>query len=441
VALDSRTPSPTGTAAPTQEPTQTPDLPPTETPTPTPEPPPLESAQYFYDGDGTLVKSIVNGEVTYYVSRQFHLRVSGEETRIQKYYPFGGQPIAVRTQANGTDTLNWLLTDHLGSAQVTAAEGGAASGVQRYSAFGEARSRGGEMPTAYQYTGQLSQMEQVGLYHYGARWFDPGLMLFTSPDTLVPDLNNSIDSNRYSYARYNPIRYTDPTGHAVALPVDGGAYDALDKLEDDFARFWNPSSPLITPPEPSMLKSSTWTPPSLGITPVDACSGTNWSVVCKDPTLISSGQVETNVVYPTIPTPGNYDGPYVEEACVHPLLCILVLAADAGNWVTYQTNTPARLAGSYVVGNVTYEVHKNQVGYYLTVPSLGVSNNTNSNISLRSIIVNDVRLIPESQAGVGPGQSVSVAMPAYGYPGSTGMVTIRIDSDVYVSFALVVSFP
>ena len=104
---------------------------------------PLESAQYFYDGDGTLVKSIVNGEVTYYVSRQFHLRVSGEETRIQKYYPFGGQPIAVRTQANGTDTLTWLLTDHLGSAQVTAAEGGAASGVQHYTAFGEVRSRGG----------------------------------------------------------------------------------------------------------------------------------------------------------------------------------------------------------------------------------------------------------------------------------------------------------
>ncbi|WP_160318347.1 RHS repeat-associated core domain-containing protein [Levilinea saccharolytica] len=47
--------------------------------------------------------------------------------------------------------------------------GGAASGVQRYSTFGEVRSRGGEMPTAYQYTGQLSQMEQVGLYHYGAR--------------------------------------------------------------------------------------------------------------------------------------------------------------------------------------------------------------------------------------------------------------------------------
>lgn len=266
-------------------------------------------------------------------------------------------------------------------------------------------------------------------------------MMFSSPDTLVPDPYNPIDWNRYLHARGNPIRYTDPTGHAVALPVDGGAYDALDKLEDDFARFWNPSHPLVTPPEPSMLKSSTWTPPSPGITPGAPCSGSNWSVVCKDPTLISSGQVETNVVYPTTPTPSNYDGPYVDQACVHPGLCLLVLAADGLHWITYQTNTPSRLAGSYVVGNVNYEVHKNQVGYYITVPSIGVSNNTNSNLFLRSIIVNDVRLIPESQAVVGPGQSVSGAMPAYGYPGSTGMVTIRIDSDVYVSFELVVSFP
>ncbi|WP_160318457.1 RHS repeat-associated core domain-containing protein [Levilinea saccharolytica] len=171
------------------------------------------------------MKSIVNGEVTYYVSRQFHLRVSGEETRIQKYYPFGGQPIAVRTQANGADTLNWLLTDHLGSAQVTAAEGGAASGVQRYSAFGEVRSRGGEMPTAYQYTGQLSQMEQVGLYHYGARWFDPDIPQFTQPDQIIPDPYNSLYWNRFAYVRYNAINFNDPSGHK-ACSSDGDSFDS-----------------------------------------------------------------------------------------------------------------------------------------------------------------------------------------------------------------------
>ena len=112
------------------------------------------------------------------------------------------------------------LTDHLGSAQVTAAEGGAASGVQRYTAFGEVRSRGGEMPTAYQYTGQLSQMEQVGLYHYRARWFDPAGAHFTQADTLIPDLYNPLDWDRYAYGRGNPLKYTDPTGH-MQVCADG----------------------------------------------------------------------------------------------------------------------------------------------------------------------------------------------------------------------------
>ncbi len=115
------------------------------------------------------------------------------------------------------------LTDHLGSAQVTAAEGGAASGVQRYSAFGGVRSRGGEMPTAYQYTGQLSQMEQVGLYHYGARWFDPAGAHFTQADTLIPNMYNPLDVDRYAYGRGNPLKYTDPTGHMVACDKDDWA--------------------------------------------------------------------------------------------------------------------------------------------------------------------------------------------------------------------------
>jgi hypothetical protein len=38
-------------------------------------------------------------------------------------------------------------------------------------------------------------------------------MQFTSPDTLIPDLNSSLDWNRYAYARGNPLRYSDPSGH------------------------------------------------------------------------------------------------------------------------------------------------------------------------------------------------------------------------------------
>lgn len=52
-----------------------------------------------------------------------------------------------------------------------------------------------------------------GLMYYNARWYDPGISMFTSPDTLIPNLYNSADWNRYGYARFNPIRYNDPTGH------------------------------------------------------------------------------------------------------------------------------------------------------------------------------------------------------------------------------------
>lgn len=38
-------------------------------------------------------------------------------------------------------------------------------------------------------------------------------MQFSQPDTLIPDPYNPLDWNRYSYARYNPIRYKDPSGH------------------------------------------------------------------------------------------------------------------------------------------------------------------------------------------------------------------------------------
>jgi hypothetical protein len=49
--------------------------------------------------------------------------------------------------------------------------------------------------------------------YYNARFYDPYLNHFTQPDSIVPDPSNSQDWDRYSYARNNPLRYTDPTGH------------------------------------------------------------------------------------------------------------------------------------------------------------------------------------------------------------------------------------
>jgi hypothetical protein len=36
---------------------------------------------------------------------------------------------------------------------------------------------------------------------------------FSQPDSIIPNLYNPQDWNRYAYARYNPLKYTDPSGH------------------------------------------------------------------------------------------------------------------------------------------------------------------------------------------------------------------------------------
>jgi len=122
-------------------------------------------------------------------------------------------------------TLNWLLGEHLGSTTVTANSSGTRTGEIRYKAYGASRYTYGTTPTTYHFTGQREE-STIGLYHYGARWYDPALGRFVQADVIIPDLANPQDLNRYSYGLNNPVKYTDPTGHAPAaralVLTDGG---------------------------------------------------------------------------------------------------------------------------------------------------------------------------------------------------------------------------
>jgi RHS repeat-associated protein len=67
------------------------------------------------------------------------------------------------------------------------------------------------------------KIETIKLLDYRARYYDPALGRFISPDTIVPDSANPQSRNRFSYVYNNPLRYNDPTGHVVNAPprVDG----------------------------------------------------------------------------------------------------------------------------------------------------------------------------------------------------------------------------
>lgn len=132
---------------------------------------------------------------------------------MKKYYYAGGQRVAMRNgNTIGTSGLYWLLADHLGSTNKVVNANGTLHSWQLYKAWGEWRA--GSTPgllTDYTFTGQ-KVVSGVGLYYYGARWYDT-LTHFVQPDSIIPDPYNPLDWNRYAYARYNPLVYTDPTGH------------------------------------------------------------------------------------------------------------------------------------------------------------------------------------------------------------------------------------
>lgn len=71
-------------------------------------------------------------------------------------------------------------------------------------------------------TGQ--KRDGAGLLYMNARYYDPQLGAFISPDTIVPDAGLVIDYNRYAYSRANPLKYNDPTGHFVNLAAAGAGF-------------------------------------------------------------------------------------------------------------------------------------------------------------------------------------------------------------------------
>jgi RHS repeat-associated protein len=126
---------------------------------------------------------------------------------IQTAYLLTSAIFAVR---NGSAVTS-LHGDHLGSVSVTT---GASTSSQTFLPWGTVRS-GSVSATKRNYTGQYR--DDTGLLYYHARYYDPALGRFISPDTIVPDPTDPQDLNRYTYAKNNPMRYTDPTGHSIPI--------------------------------------------------------------------------------------------------------------------------------------------------------------------------------------------------------------------------------
>jgi RHS repeat-associated protein len=79
---------------------------------------------------------------------------------------------------------------------------------------------------------------ELDLYYAGGRMYSPTIGRFISQDTLSLDPNNPDTWDLFSYARGNPTRYVDPTGHQTADPSA-----PRDEADETAGRDTRPASP------------------------------------------------------------------------------------------------------------------------------------------------------------------------------------------------------
>jgi RHS repeat-associated protein len=107
--------------------------------------------------------------------------------------------------------------DHLGGTNVLTDNAGTVKelceylpfgGFSRHDKYGSAQ----EVANFY-FTGKEFD-EKIGLYYYGARYYNPLIGRFLTPDTIVQSPGGNPQTlNRYTYCNNNPVNLVDPTGH------------------------------------------------------------------------------------------------------------------------------------------------------------------------------------------------------------------------------------
>lgn len=168
---------------------------------------------FVYDGDGGRVKKIVGATTTRYVNQLYEC----ESNNCSRYIWAGDQRIAIVPDNPTGQPCNpacYFNGDHLSSTNLVTGPTGARVETITYQPYGEINtdSPGTPVNTSYKYTGQ-ERDASTGLMYYEARYYDPRLGRFISPDSIVSTLSVPQDLNRYAYARNNPMLYTDPSGH------------------------------------------------------------------------------------------------------------------------------------------------------------------------------------------------------------------------------------
>ena len=108
----------------------------------------------------------------------------------------------------GSSVTSWLHADHLASIRLITNASGAQTERANYRPFGQ------QFPGLSQSKGFINQKfdTETGLQYLHARYYDPVIGTFLTPDTLDPT-EAGVGTNRYAYSDDDPVNKSDPNGH------------------------------------------------------------------------------------------------------------------------------------------------------------------------------------------------------------------------------------
>jgi RHS repeat-associated protein len=165
---------------------------------------------FAYGPDGERVSKSYAGTTIYYLGGEADITFNSVN-------PSGllSSPIHADIRREGTQTL-YLIKDHLASNRLTIPQSAAALQSHAYGPNGNPRiTNAATVPTGRGYINERFDAE-TGLQYLHARYYDPELGRFLSPDWWNP-WKEGVDFNRYAYALNDPINMSDPSGHAVPI--------------------------------------------------------------------------------------------------------------------------------------------------------------------------------------------------------------------------------
>ena len=185
---------------------------------------------YLYDADGTRTTKRRTSIETWYVNSFYVMKGYSTET---KHIMLGDERVAsematvptyTKASTAGAGTVFYYESNSLESTQFTTGSDGSILQHDEYFPTGEtwiSESKNNDPRNVQPWMFNAKELDETGLYAFGARYYNPKYSVWSSPDPLlaryVQDGNAASPANLglYGYAWNNPVGLRDPDGRAV----------------------------------------------------------------------------------------------------------------------------------------------------------------------------------------------------------------------------------